>query len=151
MSFSSEFDDDGTLIVERTFTGLPVRLLWKAWREDWHLQGWWPEEVRMNFRVGGQLCWSWPSLGVELRGRFLEIQTEKLLAFTWTWGHDPEDFPIHTTIRFLEEDEQLSTRLRIEQRAFVEDEDGEAVARLLEGWEHFLTRLEDYVAQMTLV
>jgi uncharacterized protein YndB with AHSA1/START domain len=151
MSFTSEITDEGVLVVERHFVGLPVRLLWKAWREDWHLQGWWAESVKMEFRTGGKLLLGWPSMGYELRGRFTEIVTEKRIAFTWNWSHDPEEFPLHTTLHFLEADGPYSTCLRIEQRAFIEDKDGEEVVRLLEGWEHFLDKLESYVSQMTLV
>lgn len=152
MSCTSEITEEGVLVLERYFPGVPVRLLWKAWREDWHLQGWWAETVEMDYRLGGKLRLGWPEQGFELRGRLVEIQSEKRLGFTWNWAHDPEEYPLLTTICFESQDEAaLSSRLRIEQRSFVEEKDGEEVVRLLEGWEHFLDRLETYVSQMTLV
>jgi uncharacterized protein YndB with AHSA1/START domain len=151
MNFTSSLTEEGVLVLEQTFRGVPPRLLWKAWRNDWHLQGWWAETVKMDFRVGGRLLLGWPKDGYELRGRFVEILTEKLLSFTWHWSHDPNEFPLLTTLHFQEEDNRMSTCLRIEMRSFQALEDAEEIHSLSEGWQRFLEKLEDYVANMTLV
>lgn len=151
MSVKSQVTSEGVLIVERKFVGAPPRLLWKAWKEDWHLQGWWPQEVQMTFKTGGKLKLGWPEGGFELRGRFVDILNEKLLAFTWNWAHDKDAYPFLTTIRFVDEDNGLSTTLRIEQRAFDEAADAEEIRSLQDGWSHYLGKLENYLGQMTLV
>ena len=93
-----------------------------------------------------------PATLVDLKtGHTRRLCEDKLLAFTWHWAHDPEAFPILTTIRFVEEDRGLSTVLRIEQRAFDEEADAEEIRSLQDGWSHFLGKLETYLGQMTLV
>lgn len=151
MMLKSELDDTGTLVVERKFLGAPVRLLWKAWKDDWHLQAWWPESVTMSFQPGGKLVFAWPKKGYELRGRFVDLVQENLIAFTWNWAHADDSFPLLTTIRFVPEDNGLSTVLRIEQRSFDAEADAEEIQSLIEGWTHFLEKLENYLGQMTLV
>lgn len=151
MSTSHELTSDGVLVVEYRFTGSPPRLIYKAWREDWHINGWWGPNVKMRFKTGGKLLLTWPEKGVELRGRFVDILENRLIAFTWQWSHDPDAFPFLTTLRFVEEDKGMSTVLRIEQRSFDAQEDESLVAELVEGWKHFLSKLENYAGQMTLV
>ncbi len=151
MSITHEMTPEGELVLTRKFSGAPPRLMWKAWREEWHLQSWWAEAAKIKLEVGGKLLLSWPTNGAELRGRFLTIDPEKTLAFTWHWSHDKDAFPFVTTLSLEEADRGFSTDFKIVHCGLHPDEDKDLIAALVDGWEHFLPKLENYLAQMTLV
>jgi uncharacterized protein YndB with AHSA1/START domain len=79
-------------VITRRFP-YPVALVYRMWTEPRHLERWLSpaDEIRLevmefDFREGGEYCfrYTWGGKNVfPLRGRFLTIEPERTLIFTW--------------------------------------------------------------------
>lgn len=72
--------------------GHPVSLVYKAWTDPVHLPQWFKpyenvtmEIVSINLCEGGEYVFhfTWPQAKFLLRGKFLTVQPDKCLIFTW--------------------------------------------------------------------
>jgi uncharacterized protein YndB with AHSA1/START domain len=70
----------------------PLSLVYEAWTQPRHLERWFSsvggirmEVVEFDFREGGgyHIRYTWGEQTVPLRGKFLTIEREKSLIFTW--------------------------------------------------------------------
>src|SRR3954451_2210633 len=62
--------------------------IWRLWTEPGGLTRWWPDEAEVD-PVARTLHLSWPPMEWHLRGRILEWDAPRRLAFTWRWDHEP--------------------------------------------------------------
>jgi uncharacterized protein YndB with AHSA1/START domain len=69
----------------------PVARVWEAWGSADGLAGWWWthwDDVRIaaDVRVGGAYRIEAPRVGMSVTGRFVDVEPERRLAFTWVWS-----------------------------------------------------------------
>lgn len=102
---------------------------------------WWPQTADVDPRLGGSYHLSWPSMNWHLRGDYTEFSPGEALGFTWKWDHDGDKPP--RTVRITFEPHQAGTRLTIVHGTYTESEDDqEERSGHIEGWKHFLTKLD---------
>ena len=100
------------LSITRTFDA-PVSLVYRLWAEREHMLRWWgPKEfscrsVEMDFRPGGawRACIESAQYGKSwMSGRYLEIEQEQRLVFTFAWedGRDQPGVDTRVTVTFAE-------------------------------------------------
>ena len=105
---------------------------------------WWPQEAEIHPYLGGMYHLSWPQMNWHLRGRYLSFVPGKQLAFTWKWDHDEENAPLREVSILFEPLSADSTRLTLTHGPYTDSEDDQDVRiyHHLEGWMHFLPRLQ---------
>jgi uncharacterized protein YndB with AHSA1/START domain len=131
------------LLLVGTFPGRTPRALFSAWTEPAQLCRWWPTQAEIEPRVGGAYRLDWPRQGWTLRGRYTTFDPGNQLGFTWRWDHDPAE-GITTTVKlnFAPLGESAS-QLRLTHGPYtVAGADQEQRASHLDGWRHFLARLQ---------
>ena len=140
---------DFTLEITRTFDAT-VSDLYRAFTSEDQLRRWWgPEGTRvidcqLDLAIDG--AWSITIAGEQqqrhVSGRFVRIEPQ-LIAFTWSWQHDPKDTPeTLVTIRFEAVSEHQS-QLHLTQTLFAEtvhrdNHNG--------GWRSSFNKLEQWLA-----
>ena len=113
----------------------------QCWIVPGILQRWWPPQAEMDVRAGGEYHLTWPSQGWHLRGRFIEVDSPRRLAFTWKWDHDPNDAETTVDVRFLPSG--TGTELLLTHGAYPATDAGrERRQEHQDGWIYFLGRLE---------
>lgn len=123
-------DETKILRIERVFPVDPDRLF-AAWTDPHKLAAWWGPEgmatpiCEMDVREGG----SWLTTmrndkGDEytVSGVYRVIEPPNRLVFTWAWHNDGERNGHETEVTLLFEAVDGGTRLRLEQRTFLERE-----------------------------
>lgn len=80
---------DGVLELERTITAPPDRV-WRALATPEGLASWWWRHwddvvVEADVRPGGAYRIAAPGAGIVLEGRYLAVDAQHHLAFTWVW------------------------------------------------------------------
>jgi uncharacterized protein YndB with AHSA1/START domain len=115
MNARAEAERPGTyeLSITRTFDA-PVSLVYRLWAEREHLLRWWgPKQftctsLEMDFRPGGtwRACIESAQYGKSwMGGRYLEIEKERRLVFTFAWedGRDQPGVNTLVTVTFAEQ------------------------------------------------
>jgi uncharacterized protein YndB with AHSA1/START domain len=101
------------LCITRTFAA-PVSLVYRLWAERGHMLRWWgPKEftctsLEMDFRPGGtwRACIESAQYGQSwMGGRYVEIEKERRLVFTFAWedGRDQPGVDTLVTVTFAEQ------------------------------------------------
>ncbi|REK18976.1 MAG: SRPBCC domain-containing protein [Actinobacteria bacterium] len=96
---------------------------------------WWPSGAEANPVEGGSYHLWWDGPGWHLRGRYTTVEPPTNLTFTWEWDH--EDTPARR-VDIAVSPRGDGSHLVIRHEAGSEEE-GEGY---LEGWNHFIGRLE---------
>lgn len=135
-----------TLVSE--YPGVGPERLWAYWTQPELLLRWWPRQAETDVRDGGMYHLAWPEQGFHLRGHYTAVDPAHLLAFTWAWDGEPEGTaPKQVTVLF----EPLAggalddgTRLTLTHGMYAgTPKDREARQHHLDGWRHFLPRLDE--------
>lgn len=102
------------------------------------LTRWWPTEAETDPVVGGRYRLYWDGPDVTLRGEYLDVAPGERLGFTWSWDHD--DLPPRVVdIRFSTSDRGTFVTVTHESES---DEESRGY---VDGWTHFLGRLDDCI------
>jgi uncharacterized protein YndB with AHSA1/START domain len=137
----NERESDQWLVVERRFSGISSAKLLHHWTDPQMLVRWWPHRADVELRIGGSLHLAWPASDWHLRGEILEYREGQSLHFTWAWDHLPDEPQREVRVGVRTDDD--ATVLTIVQGPYgtgiAEDQ---ARQGHLDGWHHFLDRLE---------
>jgi uncharacterized protein YndB with AHSA1/START domain len=130
------------LIVCGDFEAYTPEELFDHWVIPQLVVRWWPQEARIEPRLGGRYDFVWPDMGWLLAGEYTAFERGVHLGFTWSWNHEPpEDQPLQVDLYFQALVEG-ATRLAIYQGPYGDSEkEREARQGNLEGWIHFGRRL----------
>ena len=134
---------DGWVIVAvHRIAGAAPDTVWRMWTEPDALTRWWPDQAEVD-EVARTFHLSWPRMEWHLRGRILEWDAPERLAFTWRWDHEPELPERTVSIALQPTTDGDGTLLTLRHGTYGETEI-EAADRQshLDGWNHFLGRLE---------
>jgi uncharacterized protein YndB with AHSA1/START domain len=133
--------DAARLVVQAEFPRLAPAALFEHFTRPELLRLWWPESAEVDPQPGGRYHFAWPGPNWHLRGEFTEFAPPARLAFTWAWDHEP-DLParhVHLTI----EPAGAGSRLTVVHTAYTASQADQADrVSHLEGWRHFLARLQ---------
>ena len=134
--------DYSKLVMAAEFPSTPPQTLFDYWTKPDLLTLWWPGEAETDPRVGGAYRLSWPQMGWELQGHYLEFDPPRTLGFTWQWAHQP-DLPTRQVFVDFESQGE-GTHLRVTHGAYMDTEqDQQDRQEHLEGWTHFLLKLHN--------
>jgi uncharacterized protein YndB with AHSA1/START domain len=134
------------LVVVAEFPTIAPDALFDYWTTPALLCRWWPQEAATEAHVDGVYCFSWPGMGWSLRGYYTAFEPGKNLSFTWKWDSDPDLDPIRHVIISFETLAEGGTQITIIHGPYAENrEDQEDRAGHLEGWTHFLGKLQQVV------
>lgn len=132
-----------TLVVVAEFPHVLPNRLFAYWTQPELLRRWWPREVDLDPRAGGAYHLSWPEMGWNLRGQYTEVEPGRRLGFTWRWDHEPDAPPTRVDVD-VEPFADRGAKLTLTHGPYGHAEgDREMRAGHLEGWRHFLGRLQD--------
>jgi len=120
---------------------IPPGQAFLAWIEPSWLRLWWAPKVFIEPRPDGEYRFDWPQQGFRLQGRFIAVEANRLLKFTWRWVHAPF-MPIRTvTVHFLG-DGHNGTRLVVEHGFYNNNtNDRDEITEIQNGWRYLLRRL----------
>ncbi len=131
------------LILVATFPDHTPETLFDRWSQPALLQQWWPPAAEIEPCADGAYHLSWPERDWHLRGRYTAFESARRLAFTWQWDHDPADGPAtHVDIAFYPLLGGGTVLTLIHERYPNAPAGRDLRAEHLEGWTHFLTRLQ---------
>ena len=57
---------DDRIIVQGHFSGFTPQELFDYWVTPSQVTQWWPEEAKINPGVGGDYCFTWPTMGARI-------------------------------------------------------------------------------------
>lgn len=114
----------------------PERVI-EAFTDANALVSWWSETAETDPKTGGYLHLAWPAMGWDLRGEYLALEATSV-NFTWSWDH--EDLPVRVVeVEAVPQYEGVGLTIR-------HDAGSEAEAQsYVDGWIHFLPRLEEFL------
>ena len=121
----------------------PPATVWKAFTNAEALATWWPHEAAADPVVGGEIVARWPAMDWTMRGRYTELEPHDVVAFTWSWDHEP-DTP-DRLVRIALTPEAGGTRITLTQGDYGPNDTEERTGHL-DGWRQFLPRLQDIPA-----
>ena len=129
------------VIFEADFPNLTPSQLFEAFTKADQLTQWWPQAAEVEAKLGGTYHLSWPSMGWHLRGNYTAFEPAKTLGFTWQWDHQPELPQRQVMINIARL--ASGSSLRIEHGYYGQsDEELEDRQSHIDGWHHFLERLQ---------
>ena len=132
------------LVIMGDIQNVPPDVLFEYWTKPDLIKKWWPPEAEIEPRLGGSYHLSWPQRNWHLRGHYTSFDPGKKLAFTWHWDHDPESIPVTEVVIVFESLPNDGTRMTLTHGSFSDSvEDQQMRADHLEGWEHFIGKLQD--------
>ena len=101
------------------------------------LRRWKTVSARVDLRAGGQYRWTVVP-GHVAAGTFTEVEPGRRIVFGWGWEGSPDLAPDASTVTITLEPAEGGTLVRLVHDGLTEQQ----VASHLEGWKHFLGRLE---------
>lgn len=131
---------DGRLRVWETYRRVTPGELYRYWTEPAKLKVWWPPVAAVDPTVGGHYSFGFPEVGKTLSGTFSEVVPGKRLAFSWRWQDEPGVPEQHVTVDFEPRDD--NTLLTVTHSSYGGETERQ---EHLEGWQHFLGRLERHL------
>ena len=133
------------LVLVGESSAAPERVFEWLTRAD-RLTRWWAQEAEVEAAEGGSLRLSWPAMGWVLFGRWVRFEPARRLEMTWNWEHRPE-LP-ERLVTFELEPCGAGTSLTVTHGDYGEGEvESEDRQSHVDGWTHFLARLEECLAQ----
>jgi uncharacterized protein YndB with AHSA1/START domain len=127
-----------TVIVEREFLHPPEKL-WRALTQphliaEWLMKNDFVPAVGHRFNLRGD----W---GGVLDCEVLEVETNRMLSYTWNFAHEDPAFNLESVVSFTLTSTARGTHLRVEQAGFRPDQK-QAFGGAKAGWQQFLGNLE---------
>lgn len=101
------------------------------------LRRWKTVSARVDLRAGGQYRWTVVP-GHVAAGTFIEIEPGRRIVFGWGWEGAPDLVPDASTVTITLEPAEGGTLVRLVHDGLTDEQ----VVTHLEGWNHFLARLE---------
>ena len=132
-----------SVVVERELP-FPPEKLWRALTqphliEEWLMKNDFSAVVGHRFKLRGE----W---GGVLDCEVLTIEPNKALSYTWNFAHDDAAYSLQSVVTFTLTPTQTGTHLRMEQAGFRPDQK-QAYGGARHGWQQFLAKLEQVLAQ----
>lgn len=140
-------EDSQQLMLICDFPTTSPERLYDFWIRADLLCRWWPQAAVVDARLGGEYRLSWPKMGWVLRGRYTMVRPGAALGFTWRWEHEPDDVTRDVALTLTPLGER-GTRLTLVHGPYADGPE-EAAQRQshLDGWTHFLGRLNAIVTE----
>lgn len=141
------------LHIERTFEA-PASLVFRIWKDrDLMIQWWGPKDficthLERDFRVGGdyRACITAKKYGDSwMRGRFLEIEENRRIVFTFTWEDGRDQPGVETTITVTLAEKDGKTVQTFHQTPFLTEASRDSH---LGGWNECLDREQTFVERL---
>lgn len=135
--------DSRTVVIEREFPHPPEKI-WRALTqphliEEWLMKNDFKPALGHRFNLRGE----W---GGVLDCEVLAIEPNRTLSYTWNFSHDDAAFDLKSVVTFTLTPSGAGTLLRMEQTGFRPDQK-QAFGGAKVGWQQFLTKLEQVLAQ----
>ena len=135
--------DSRTVVVEREFPHPPEKI-WRALTqphliEEWLMKNDFKPALGHRFNLRGE----W---GGVLDCEVLAIEPNKTLSYTWNFAHNDAAFDLKSVVTFTLAPSGIGTLLRMEQTGFRPDQK-QAFGGAKVGWQQFLTKLDQVLAQ----
>ena len=113
--------------------------VWRAFTEPEVLTAWWSEEAATDPTIGGTIEARWPSMGWVMRGRYTELDPGRVVAFTWSWDHEPEvpDREVRVSLESCDGGSRLTLTHGTYGPGDADERQGH-----LDGWLNFLPRID---------
>jgi uncharacterized protein YndB with AHSA1/START domain len=132
-----------SVVVDREFAYPPERI-WRALTqphliEEWLMKNDFSPDVGHRFNLRGD----W---GGVLDCEVLEVEPNRSLSYSWNFAHDDPAFNLESVVTFTLTPIGAGTHLRMEQKGF-RPEQKQAFGGAKYGWQQFLTKLEQVLAQ----
>jgi uncharacterized protein YndB with AHSA1/START domain len=132
-----------TVVVEREMTH-PAEKVWRALTQphliaEWLMKNDFEPAVGHKFNLRGD----W---GGVLDCEVLTIEPAKTLSYSWNFAHDDPAYNLQSVVTFTLTPTAKGTHLRMEQSGFRPDQK-QALGGAKHGWEQFLTKLEQVLAE----
>ena len=119
-------------------------MLFDYWTKPGLVCLWWPQEAVIEPRPGGLYHFSWPQMNWHLRGYYTSFEPGNRLAFTWAWDHEPENTSgTSVTVTFVSLTDGGTKMTIIHEPYTASEESQERRTSHLEGWNYFVSRLQD--------
>ena len=135
--------ENRSVVVERDFSHPPAKL-WRALTQPHLIEAW---LMRNDFAptVGHRfnLTGDW---GGVLDCEVLELEPERMLAYSWDFAHDDPAFDLRSVVTFTLTPTDAGTHLRMEQAGFRPSQK-QALGGAMHGWRAFFDKLEGVLAQ----
>ncbi len=129
------------LIVVANFPQFAPDVLFDYWTKPDLICRWWPQQAEIEPGEGGAYHFSWPKMGWNLRGRYVKFDICRTLSFTWKWDHEAAPAR-HVEITF-DALPNGGTQITLTHGLYTDaTEDQQERQGHLEGWTHFLGRLQ---------
>jgi uncharacterized protein YndB with AHSA1/START domain len=141
------------LHLARTFEA-PASLVFRIWKErDLMIQWWGPKDFTCthldhDFRVGGdyRACIYAKKYGDSwMRGRFLEIEEDRRIVFTFMWEEGRDQAGVETTVTVTLTERDGKTEQTFHQTPFLDEETRDSHVG---GWSECLDRERAFVEKM---
>jgi len=129
------------LVMQAAFPHFSPETLFDYWTTPDFLCQWWPQQAEIDPHEGGAYHLSWPKMEWNLRGQYTAFERGKALAFSWKWDHTSAPArQVEITIAPLPTG---GPQLTLTHGFYTDSsEDQEERQSHVEGWMHFLSRLQ---------
>lgn len=129
------------LMIAANFPQFAPDVLFEHWTKPDLMCQWWPQQAEIEPGEGGAYHFAWPKMGWHLRGRYVKFDRGRSLSFTWKWDHEAAP-PRHVEIAF-DALPDGGTKITLTHGLYTDSaEDQEERKGHLEGWTHFLGKLQ---------
>ncbi len=109
--------------------------------EPKRVHSWWGPEAKIDLRVGGEYVFRWTKINAVLRGRYVRIEPNHQLEFSWAWDDEPDR--VKQVTLSIESDGWIATLLGVTHGPYSEDaRDQELRQQHLDGWRFHLPKLD---------
>jgi len=136
------------LIVAAQFPVCSPQRLFEYWTKPDLVTQWWPISAEIEPCLGGSYHFFWPQTDWHLRGLYTAFQPGKRLAFTWRWKHHPVQ---ELVLVAFEPFAEHGTHMIIGHGSYNDSpQSQEDKQSHLDGWMHFVPRLQNLVEAETL-
>ncbi|MGH2443332.1 MAG: SRPBCC family protein [Chloroflexota bacterium] len=130
------------LLVAAEYPALSPGRMFDLWTAPHLLVTWWPDEADTERHEGGHYHLAWPNMDWHLRGVYTVFQPATCLQFTWHWDHEPQAV-IETVTVQIDRRSEGGTLLRLRHEPYDDSDESQSSREgHLEGWMHFLSRLQ---------
>lgn len=138
-----------TLTIVAQFPHSTPARLFECWIDPNLIAQWWPDNADIDARVDGAYHLSWPSMNWRLRGRYTTFLPAEALAFTWSWDHEA-DIPEQTVTVLFQTQPAGGCAIALTHGPYDRSQESQRNRQgHLEGWKHFLGRLQVFEAEKT--
>ena len=131
------------LVMVTNFPQFAPDVLFDYWTKPDLICQWWPQQAEIEPNEGGAYHFSWPQMGWSLHGRYVNFDIGRSLSFTWQWDHQAT--PLRHVGMLFDALPNGGTQITLTHGFYTDSaEDQEERAGHIEGWTHFLGRLQQF-------